>query len=127
MKHKVNPLQYNITFNTNGILHITLETERLIIRSVIPKDESDCIQLLGDPVVMKKFATGVAYEAIKVKERLNIWTNGWKNHDPFGVYTMVEKKSGEFIGISAIGHSSRGEAELSGAIHSRFWAKCFLR
>lgn len=123
MKHKLNPLAHTIEFQTDTPLQITLETERLTIRSITHHDEEPCIELLADPIVMEKFATGIPYEAQKTKERLNAWTSRWKNHDPFGVYAIVEKKQGEFMGIIAIGHSSPGESEVSYLIHHRFWGK----
>jgi ribosomal-protein-alanine N-acetyltransferase len=122
-KHKVNPLRHDIEFRTEDILHITLETERLSINSITHEDEKNCIELLADPVVMEKFATGVTYEGKETKELLTKWATRWKRHDPFSVYTLVEKKSGEFIGIIAISHSSPGESDISYAIHHKFWGQ----
>lgn len=123
MKHKVNPIQHSIEFKTDDTLHISIETERLIIRSIITEDEKDCVKLLGDPIVMKKFATGVPYEEKTVKARLEIWKNRWKDHDPFSVYAILEKNSKEFIGMIAIGHSKPSESEASYAMHHEFWGK----
>lgn len=122
-KHKTNPLHHNIEFKMREILHVTVETERLLVQSITNENEKDCIDLLADPVAMSKFATGVPLEEHKTKERLDTWIKRWQHHDPFSVYTIAEKKSGEFIGIIAIGHSAPGESEVSYVTHSKFWGK----
>lgn len=122
-KHKVNPLRHEIKFTTVDSLHITVETERLFIQSITDENEKDCIALFADPVVMSKYETGFPVEEQKTKERLNRWKNRWKNHDPYSVYAIAEKNSGEFIGIIGIGHVSPGKSETYYAIHSRFWGK----
>jgi RimJ/RimL family protein N-acetyltransferase len=123
MRHKVNPLRHIINFNTDTNLHITMETERLMMRSVTRDDEADCIALLGDDIVMNKFATGVPYDIEKVKARIVLWVGRWENHNPFSIYVIQEKLSGEFMGIMAIQPEGPGESEASYAIHHRFWGK----
>lgn len=123
MHHKINPLQHQVRFKTQDDLFIEIETERLKIRSVQPQDEKACIQLFGDPKVMEKFATGVPYEEQKTRERMTVWRERWKNHDPFSVYAILDKKTDEFMGIFALGHSEPGETEASYLFHHRFWGK----
>lgn len=123
MKHKVNPLRHKFEFKTDDDLYINIESERLNIRSIKAEDEKDCIKLMGDPIVMEKFGTGIPYDEKKVKDRLEVWKKRWIDHDPFGTYAVLEKNSKEFIGIIAMGHSKPGESEPSYIFHQKFWGK----
>jgi len=123
MKHKVNPLRHIVEFKTSDTLHINVETERLVVRSILSEDEKACITLLGDPIVMQKFATGVPYDEKTVKDCFKIWKKRWEDHDPYSVYAISLKKSKEFVGIIALGRSAPGESEVSYAIHHKFWGE----
>ena len=127
MKHKINPLRHHIEFRTDNILHITIETDRLLIHSITPENEQDCVALLADPVVMQKYATGVVYEEQRAKERMSIWTTRWARHDPFSAYVVTEKDSSTFVGIAVIGQSAKGESEVACAEHCEFWNKGYGR
>lgn len=123
MKHKINPLRHNVEFETNGILSINVETPRLIIRSITDNEEIDYIKLLGDPEVMKKFATGKPYGVEQVKELLKMWTDRWEAHNPFSGYAIFEKHSKKFIGVITIRNSDRGECKTAYIFHRAFWGK----
>jgi ribosomal-protein-alanine N-acetyltransferase len=125
MKHKINPLRHHIQFYTKDNLHIQIKTERLVIRSTMQEDEENFAAMTADPIVMEKFGTGVSWEEKNVKDRMSIWLKRWKDHDPYSAYSILDKKSGEFIGIITIGHSSPGESEPSYIINRRFWGKGF--
>ncbi len=123
--HHVNPLRHKVDFKMDDALHINVTTERLIISSMTSEDEKDCIKLLGDAEVMKKFNTGIPYDEAKTKERIATWSARWKRHDPFNFYTIRDKNSNEFMGMIGIGYSIPGESELSYAIHKEFWGQKF--
>lgn len=123
MKHRNNPLRHEVEFRTDDGLHIEIKTDRLTIRSIQPDDAQNCIKLMGDPIVMQKFSTGVPYDEKTVRSRLETWQKRWDNHDPFSVYAIFKKDTQEFIGIIAIGHSTPGESETSYIFHEKFWGK----
>ena len=124
MKHRFNPRQSNVIFEEKEQrLHIIIESKQLIISSLELSDKQNCFDIFGDPLVMEKYADGLPYTEEKKQDRFNMWTNRWQNHDPFSAYKVIEKKSGEFIGIIGIGQESRGESELFYALKTSHWGK----
>ncbi|GEM_PF-800382 len=122
------PRVYNIQFKVDDSLHISLETNRLIIRSIdSEEDEKNCINLFSDPEVMATYDTGFPYEEAEIKKYLEIWKKAWKNHDPFNGYVLLDKKSKEFIGVILLWHSAPGEAEIAYALQKKFWKKGYAK
>jgi RimJ/RimL family protein N-acetyltransferase len=123
MKHKSNPLNSKIIFKTEGALHISIETKRLLIESVTKENEADLISLYSDPIVMQKYNRGVPRDSALTKTRVYVWTYRWAHHDPFSMYSISDKITGEFIGCIGIQYSEPGETELDYCLHHKFWGK----
>jgi RimJ/RimL family protein N-acetyltransferase len=125
MRISLNPLCHNICFKKDDKgLHITIQTERLTIRSIEPDDEKSCFELFGDPVVMKKYADGLPYSDEKKKSRFEMWTKRWSDHDPFSAYMVFKKgEDDNLVGIIGIGHAAPGESELFYAASSHCWGR----
>ncbi|MBA2368951.1 MAG: hypothetical protein H0V82_08015 [Candidatus Protochlamydia sp.] len=68
--------EINFFLTEEGALNVTIDTERLHIRSVEATEEDyDCYTaLFGDQDVMSKFATGQTKSREEIKDRIkNIW------------------------------------------------------
>lgn len=122
-KHKVNPLEHRVEFKQADALSIYLETRRLIIRSIQQDDEHAFIKLFADPKVVEKFGTGKPFEEKVTVKNFTVWQSRWKNQDPFSMYAITEKSSGEFVGAINLGHVASGTADISYLIHHQFWGK----
>lgn len=124
MPHKFNPLLHAIKITTKAEgLNINVETSNLIIRSLHAGDEEDCFTLFRNPVVMQRYANGEPYDEKKIQDKFKGWTNRWINHDPFSVYSVIEKNSDEFIGVIGIGHASPGKSDTFYAMLPQHWGK----
>lgn len=65
-------------------LDISIETSRLVIRSIEEKDFNDHKNLLADPITMKKYAGGVAItDENQIRNGFNTMLERWQNKDPF--------------------------------------------
>ena len=95
-------------------LHVTITTDRLIIKSVDLSDEGNLISVYGNPVTMEKFAEGKPRTPERVQKTLKIWDERWKNNDPTGGFCIFLKENMAFIGIAVLGKGDLpGEAELA--------------
>ncbi len=112
-----------IEFNSDDEgLFVTIDTERLHIRSVQAKsaDYDRYTLLFGDTAVMKTFATGVKKTAEETIERVNLWDRRWRNNDPYSGLAVFRDK--DFIGHVVLGHGDRpGESELAYLFHQKYW------
>lgn len=113
MKNKINLSNCNVEFKTENVLHICVTTPRLLIRSTLPEDVTNCIQLLSDPIVMQKFMTGTPWEEKTTRLYHQKWISRWQQGDPFSVYTILHSETSAFIGILGLGHFARGISEIS--------------
>lgn len=76
-----------------------METERLILRQMEWSDLNDLKKMLFDPRVM------YAYEHNFTEEDAKVWLERQLNRYEqfgFGLWAMVEKKSGEMVGQAGI-------------------------
>lgn len=121
MKQKTNPLQHKIEIKKDDVLHVSIETKRLIIRSLMTNDERDYVRLLGDADVMKKFAAGVAYSEDKAKAAFKIAIEKWAAHNPYSAYAIFEKSSKNFIGFLNIRVVAAGECKAAYIYHKNSW------
>ncbi len=125
MPKRIDPTLFKIEFESKSQLQVKVLTPNLIIRSVQPEDEQECIALFGDARVMEKFATGATRDKEVSNARLICWLDSWKKHDPFTVYSILEKSTDAFIGVIAVSHSAPGESEISYLLHHQHWGKGF--
>ncbi|MEG2647703.1 MAG: GNAT family N-acetyltransferase, partial [Mucinivorans sp.] len=76
-----------------------LETERLILRELTQNDFDDICKLLQDPTVM--FAYEGAFSIQEVQAWLDKQFRRYRD-DGFGLWGVVDKRSGELIGQCGI-------------------------
>lgn len=92
-----------------------IETERLILRHVIPGDVDALVDVLGDPVSMKY------YPAAFTRDEVCRWIERWVAsyaENGYGLYAMVLKFTGQIIGDC--GHAKQdvdGVAEIEIGYH----------
>ncbi len=97
-----------------------LETERLILRPVCTNDLDDLASLYSDPEVVKYLATGVLTKA-EVKQKLDLMVEHWQKHG-YGVWALIHKTDGRFIGRCGIGHFHELDAvELAYTLAKPYW------
>src|ERR1700733_9870036 len=84
---------------TEKSLFIYIETQRLIIRSLLEEDYEPHKKIIGNPVAMEKYATGeVQTDDTLIRERFNKWLKIWGEKDPFTRYSVFLKDKKEYIG-----------------------------
>lgn len=132
-KYKLfNPLHHEVKIKDNNFaLFIKIETNRLMIRSIMPEDEENCIKLFSSADVMRTFAGGKPLESEYIKERFKSRIDDWEKHDPFNAYGIFIKEEfdkfqkDEFVGLIFISHPIHGETELSYLIRTECQGKGF--
>lgn len=104
------------------IKQLVIETPRLRMESVTPKNQKDYEALFGNSQVMKKYATGETKDASYVNKRIDTWVSRWGKGDPFSGLAVYEKESGEFLGHLVLGHGDApGQAEIAFLFLPKFW------
>lgn len=74
-----------------------LETNRLILRRLLPDDLDDLFALYRDPEIRRYFPEGtLTYE--ETREELEWFLNGHPDHPELGLWATIHKGTGEFIG-----------------------------
>jgi ribosomal-protein-alanine N-acetyltransferase len=74
-----------------------LETQRLILRRLVPRDLDDLYRLYRDPEIRRYFPEGVlTYE--ETKEELEWFLNGHPRHPELGLWATIHKETNQFIG-----------------------------
>jgi RimJ/RimL family protein N-acetyltransferase len=110
-------------------LSVTIDTERLHIRSVeaTEADYNHYAALFGNKNVMEKFATGQTITKDAITKRVkDIWVKRWHESDPFAGLAVFKKFTDEFLGHVILGHGDKtGESELAYLFNQRHWGKRF--
>lgn len=76
---------------------IILETNRLILRHLVPDDLDDLFSLYSDPEVRQYFPEGtLSYE--ETREELEWFLHGHPRHPQLGLWATIYKESNRFIG-----------------------------
>lgn len=112
--------------NVNEGLSVTIDTNRLHIRSVeATKLEYDRYALLfGDTDVMEKFATGQTEAKDDICARINTWAKRWRESDPYSGLAVFKKDTDDFLGHVTLGHSEApGESELAYLFKKTCWGQ----
>lgn len=120
----------DINFSLNGnVLDVTIETERLYIRSVeaSEKEYASYAALFGDKDVMDKFATGETKTKEEIQKRIKgIWRCRWEQNNPYAGMTILRKENKEFLGHIVLGYGNApGEAELAYLLKKVYWGHGF--
>lgn len=120
-------------FDRDKALRVTIETERLRMRSVESSEEEvDRFSVLfGDSEVMAKFGMGKIYSREKIKEKIDsVWADRWRRKFPYSALAVFEKETGEFMGgvfvdVCLFSSENPGESGLCFLFHKKFWKKGF--
>jgi [ribosomal protein S5]-alanine N-acetyltransferase len=102
---------------------IVLETERFTLRHLAPGDLDDLALILTDPETMKYYARPFTLEESKewIAQNLKRYET-----DGFGLWAIVSKESGEFLGDCGPVRrmvDGREEVEIGWQVKRRHWRK----
>ena len=104
-----------------------IETERLLLREYTPDDFDDLYEILSDPETMAH------YPAPFDEERTRRWI-GWNLENyaayGFGLWAVVRKETGEFIGDCGLTlQNIDGETlpEIGYHIHRKYWRRGYAK
>jgi len=74
-----------------------LETERLLMRRLVPSDFDDLYALYRDPEIRRYFPEGTL-TLEETREELEWFLNGHPDHPELGLWATIHKPTGAFIG-----------------------------
>jgi [ribosomal protein S5]-alanine N-acetyltransferase len=102
---------------------IVIETNRLLLRHLLPSDLDDLFALYRDPEIRRYFPDGTrTYE--QTRDELDHFVRGIPGHPQLGLWATVHKPSGRFIGRCGLlpwtidGHA---EVEVAFLIAKPYW------
>jgi ribosomal-protein-alanine N-acetyltransferase len=121
--------EVNFFLNEHDALTVTIDTDRLHIRSVEASEENyvSYAALFGDQDVMSKFATGQTKTREEMETRIkDVWVKRWYQNDPYTGLAAFKKDTDEFLGHVVIGHGDApGQSELAYLFMKNHWGKGF--
>jgi ribosomal-protein-alanine N-acetyltransferase len=102
-----------------------LETERLLIRRLLPEDLDALFLLYSDPEIRRYFPKGTL-SLSETREELEWFLNGHPRHPELGLWATIHKASGRLIGRCGllpwvIDHHH--EVEIAYLLDKRFWGQ----
>jgi RimJ/RimL family protein N-acetyltransferase len=104
---------------------IILETERLILRRLLPDDLDDLFALYRDPEIRRFFPEGtLTYE--ETKDELEFFLNGHPDHPELGLWATVCTETDEFIGRCGLlpwTIGQRQEVEVAYLLAKEHWGR----
>lgn len=104
---------------------LILETQRLILRHLIPADLDSLFRLYSDPDVRRYFPEGtLSYE--ETKEELEWFLNGHPDNPHLGLWATLHKTSHRFIGRCGLLPwmiDQRPEVEVAYLIAKEYWGQ----
>jgi ribosomal-protein-alanine N-acetyltransferase len=102
-----------------------LETDRLILRRLLPDDLDSLFALYRDPDIRRYFPEGtLSYE--ETKEELEWFLNGHPEHPELGLWATIHKESGRFIGRCGLlpwTIDGRPAVEVAYLIDKAYWGQ----
>lgn len=102
-----------------------LETERLILRHLLPNDLDSLFALYRDPDIRKYFPEGtLTYE--ETKEELEWFLDGHPVHPQLGLWATIHKATNQFIGRCGLlpwTIEQRQEVEVAYLIDKAYWGQ----
>ncbi len=121
--------EVNFFFNEHNALTVTIDTDRLHIKSVEASEEvcGAYAALFGDQDVMSKFAAGQTKTREEIETRIkDVWVKRWHQNDPYSGLAAFKKDTDEFLGHVVIGHGEEpGQSELAYLFMKDHWGKQF--
>lgn len=104
-------------------MKIILETDRVILRCMLPEDVKDMLVLDSDPEVIKYLQPPKPDKAF-YKQNIQKQNEFCQNNPGLGAWTAIDKKSGKYIGFFALKPWEKsGEIEISYGITKSFRGK----
>ncbi len=102
-----------------------LETERLVLRRLVPGDLDSLFALYRDPDVRRYFPEGtLTYE--ETKKELEWFLDGHPSHPELGLWATVHKGRNEFIGRCGLlpwTLGDRDEVEVAYLLDKQYWGQ----
>ena len=100
-----------------------LETDRLILRRLLPEDIDRLFALYSDPETRQYFPEGtLTYE--ETKEELEWFLNGHPDHPELGLWATIHKATNQFIGRCGLlpwTIDGRAEVEVAYLLDKAYW------
>jgi RimJ/RimL family protein N-acetyltransferase len=104
-----------------------LETERLMLRRLVPDDLDALFELYRNEEIRRYFPEGVLNYA-QTKEELEWFLNGHPRFPELGLWATVNKETGEFMGRCGLlpwTIEERQEVEVAFLLGKKFWGQGF--
>lgn len=102
-----------------------LETQRLILRHLEPRDLDNLFALYSDAEVRRYYPEGVlTYE--ETKEELEWFLNGHPRYPELGLWATIHKETGQFIGRCGLlpwTIDERAEVEVAYMLAREYWGR----
>ena len=102
-----------------------LETERLLLRRLLPDDLDNLFALYRDPEIRRYFPEGTLTYA-ETREELEWFLNGHPTHPELGLWATLHKQTGEFIGRCGLlpwTIEQRPEVEVAYLLAKTYWGQ----
>lgn len=102
-----------------------LESERLLLRHLEPDDLDDLFRLYSDPEIRRYFPDGTLTRE-ETLEELEWFMNGHPRFPELGLWAMIHKETGRFIGRSGLlpwTVDGREEVEVAYLVDKAFWGQ----
>jgi ribosomal-protein-alanine N-acetyltransferase len=102
-----------------------LETQRLILRHLVPEDLDSLIALYSDPDIRRYFPEGTL-TLEETKEELEWFLNGHPRHPELGLWATIHKESSQFIGRCGLLPwiiDQQPEVEIAYMIAKEYWGQ----
>src|SRR3954462_4093041 len=100
-----------------------LETERLLLRRLLPEDLDQLFALYSDAETRRYFPEGTLTYA-ETKEELEWFLNGHPDHPELGLWATIHKPTNQFIGRCGLlpwTIDGRAEVEVAYLIDKAYW------
>ncbi len=107
--------------------YVILETDRLVLRRLLPGDLPALYALYRDPVVRRYFPDGTR-TLDETREELEWFLEGHPRHPELGLWATVERATGAFVGRCGLLPWTIGgapEVEVAYLIDPRRWGEGF--
>lgn len=107
-------------------LNVSINTERLIMKSTISSHLSDYKKLLTNPENMLKVMDGNPWSEDRIEEQHKQWVANWNNDNPISSLAIFKKTTNEFIGHVFLLVDSEGRpgiVELGYVFDKTSWGK----
>ena len=104
-----------------------LETQRLVLRHLLPNDLDNLFVLYRDPEIRQYFPEGTL-TLEETQEELEWFLNGHPRHPELGLWATIEKETGQFIGRCGLlpwTIDGRFEVEVAYLIAKTHWGQGF--